>query len=203
MICDRASYNCPLTLSGVEAGTQDPSHHLLSLLPVKATSWRSGHMSGSPFFSLCRTDFKKPSVLFCTFLPSLGLFFSGPGPAPLPPVYTHTPFLSLRSKFVHPPSCGRSSFFFFSFKHLDIDFPNLQDMNLLVCGTAAPGPQDGELMVEEAHRALSVWRDHSLAPEMQGPLHMVVLRVRVVPHRLCLLHPALPSPTLRNARLWF
>ena len=113
VICDRASYNCPLTLSGVEAGTQDPSHHLLSLLPVKATSWRSGHMSGSPFFSLCWTDFKKPSVLFCTFLPSLGLFFSGPGPAPLPPVYTHTPFLSLRSKFVHPPSCGRSSFFFF------------------------------------------------------------------------------------------
>ena len=52
----------------------------ITLLPVKTTLWRSGHMSGSPFFSLCQTDFKKPSVLFCTFLSP----WVGPGKPNLP-----------------------------------------------------------------------------------------------------------------------
>ena len=73
-------------------------------------------------------------------------------------------------------------------------------MNLSVCGTAAPGPQDGALRVEGAHEGAPLCEEVTALPLKCRGSFRKVLRVMLLPHRLCLFDPA---PPISNAeRHW-
>lgn len=151
MTCDRASYNCPLHSLYLDWKQEHRTRAIISshcclLKPHRGVLATCLAPLSSPYAE----QTLKSQVCSLHIFAIPGPVFSGPWPCSSSScLHTHTPFLRLRSSCILHP-IGEA--LFFSFKHLDINYPNLQGMNLLVCGAAAPGPQDGELMVEEAHK---------------------------------------------------